>query len=406
MRWLSLALRLMVRRPLATLMQLGVLALAWATVAFVLLVGEQIEARVQRDLAGIDLVVGAKGSPMQLMLAGVFHLDSPSGNIPFASVERLRAQPLVAQVLPLSLGDSLAGWRIVGSTPEYLTLYGGRLQQGQMWQAPMQVVLGADVAKAQGLRVGDRFMASHGLAQSGPAHGDSSYAVVGILAPSGSVLDRLVLTDLRSVWELHEEHGDHEDHGDETERAQQTESAREVSLLLVRYRSPLGAAMLPRWVNAQTDLQAAAPALESARLLRMLGVGREVLQGLGALLLVSALLTVFVALLALVRERQGDLALLRMLGAGPWRLALLVAAQAVALVLAALLLGLAMAHGGLALLAHALNEARSLQLDALYVCAHELWLLPLAAGMALLAAAGPAWVALRADVGLLLQAPR
>jgi putative ABC transport system permease protein len=221
-------------------------------------------------------------------------------------------------------------------------------------------------------------------------------------------MDRLVLTDLRSVWQVHGDRaaGSHHESESASHAHPEPQPTREVSVVLLRYRSPLGAALLPRWVNAQPALQAAAPALESAKLLRMVGVGRELLQALGALLLLTALMTVFVALLAMVRERRGDLALLRMLGAGPLRLAALVAIQALALVLLSLLLGLLLAHGGMACLAHALDQARSLQLDARYFSPREWLLLPLAGGVALAAALGPAWSALRADVGLLLQAPQ
>lgn len=397
---LRLAWRLLWLRPLSTALNLLLLALGWGAIAFVLLVGEQVEQRVQKDMAGIDLVVGAKGSPMQIMLSGVFHLDTPTGNIPLATVELLRQQALVAQVWPLSLGDSLRGWRIVGATPAYLALYGARVAQGRIWSAPMQAVLGAEVAQALGLKPGDRFAGSHGLDEGGGSHAEQLFEVVGVLARSGSVLDRLVLTDLASVWQVHEEH-----HAlDESDRAALA-AEREVTLLLVRYRSPLGAALLPRWVNAQEGLQAAAPALETARLLRMVGAGREVLQGFGLLLLLSALLSVFITLLAMVRERQGDLALLRLMGAPARRLAALVTWQALVLVSLSVALGLGLAHLGLAALAHWLTAQQGFVLAADFVSWQELGLLPLGLLVALLAAALPAWRALRADVTQLLQTP-
>jgi len=401
MTLVRLAWRLLAARPVAAALSVLLLALGWAAVAFVVLVSEQVDQRVQRDLAGIDLVVGAKGSPMQIMLSGVFHLDVPTGNIPLATVDTLRQQPLVAAVWPLSLGDSVKGWRIVGSEPAYLDLYGARLAEGRAWARPLEAVLGAEAARATGLRVGDRFAGSHGLGDGGHAHDSHPYVVVGVLARSGSVLDRLVLTDLASVWQVHEDM-----HAmDEADRAAMAED-REVTLALVRYRSPLGAAMLPRWVNAQDGLQAAAPALESARLLRMVGAGREVLQGFGGLLLLSSLLSLFITQLGLVRERQGDLALLRMMGAPPWRLAALVAVQAVLVVTASLALGLALAHGALALLALWLAGQQALPLDPAYWSRTELWFWPLGVALALLAAAGPAWRAVRTDVTQLLQAPR
>jgi putative ABC transport system permease protein len=398
----GLAWRLLWSRRLALLLNVLLLALGWAAVVFVLLIGEQVHDRVQRDLAGIDLAVGAKGSPMQIMLSGVFHVDVPTGNIPAQAVNDLRAQPLVAQVWPLSLGDSVKGWRIVGTTPEYLDLYAATLAQGRRWAQPMEAVLGADVARATGLKVGDPFVGSHGLGEGGEEHAHRPYTVVGVLARGGSVLDRLALTDLGSVWMVHETHYEVDDPQDLAALA----AERQVTLALVRYRSPLGAAMVPRWVNAQDGLQAAAPAIESARLLRMLGVGRELLQGFGALLLASSLLSLFITQMNLVRERAGDLALLRLMGAPPRRLAALVAWQAGLVVLLSLAVGLLSAHAAQAGLAFWLDGQQSISLLPGYWTPWELALVPAALVLALLASLVPAWRAMRADVSPLLQTPK
>jgi putative ABC transport system permease protein len=397
---IRLAWRYLWSSPLSTALNLMLLTLGLAAVTFVLRASAQVEAGLRRDLAGIDLVVGAKGSPMQIMLSGVFHLDAPTGNIPLATWELLQRHPLVAQAVPLSLGDAFRGFRIVGTTGAYMDLYGARLAQGRLWSQPMQVVLGAEVARAAGLGIGDRFAGSHGLAEGGGAHGEHLFEVVGVLAPAGGVLDRLVLTDLASVWQVHEAHHADEAHDDhEPDR-------RETTLILVRYRSPLAAAMLPRWVNAQEGLQSAAPALETARLMRLVGAGTEVLRGFGIVLLLAAGLSVWVALLHAVRARQADLAMLRMLGAPARRVAALIALEALWLAALAALLGLAAGHGLVALLERLLAERQSLRLGALGWSEAE-WLVPLlAGGLALLAAAWPAWRAYRLDVTTLLQAPR
>ena len=396
---IRLAWRYLWSSPLTTALNLLLLTLGLAAVTFVLRASAQVEAGLKRDLASIDLVVGAKGSPMQIMLAGVFHLDAPTGNVPLATLELLKKQPLVAQAVPLSLGDSFRGHRIAGTTPEYLDLYGAKLGQGALWARPMQAVLGAEVARTSGLKVGDRFAGSHGLAEGGGAHGDHPFEVVGVLAESGSVLDRLVLTDLASVWDVHEEHHAGEAHDEADDK-------REITLALVRYRSPLAAVMLPRWVNAQDGLQSAAPALETARLMRLVGAGTEVLRGFGVVLLAAAGLSVWVALLHAVRARQGDLAMLRMLGAPASRVAALIALEALLLAGLAALLGLAAGHGLVTVLERLLAERQSLRLGQLGFSDAE-WLVPLlAASLALLASAWPAWRAYRLDVTSLLQAPR
>ena len=416
-----LAWRYLWARPMLTALNLLLLTLGLAAIGFVVLVSEQLERGLKRDLAGIDLVVGAKGSPMQILLAGVFHLDQATGNIPLDTVAQLRAQPLVAQAVPISLGDSFRGFRIVGTTASYLELYRLHLVAGHAWQAPMQAVLGAEVAAQSGLGPGDRFHGTHGLAAGGEAH-EEAYEVVGVLAPTGGVVDRLVLTDIASVWETHASHGhagsgraerehaDHDEHGEQAPATPQTlhadEAGREVSMVLVRYRSPLAAVMLPRWVNAQPSLQASVPALETARLLSMVGVGVDVLRGFGGVLLLAAALSVLVALLHAVRERQGDLAMLRMLGATPARVAALIALEALMLATMSALLAIGLAHALTAGLGAMLAAQQSVRISGAWISPWEAIVPVLALGLALIAAAWPAWRGYRLDVTELLQTPR
>ena len=123
---------------------------------------------MRRDLAGIDLVVGAKGSPMQLILAGVFHLDVPPGNIPLAALETLAQHPLVARVVPMSLGDSAARLpdrrHHAQTTPHCTPRNSPRAANGRK---PLEAVLGSEVAIATGLKTGDSFVGAHGLGASG-----------------------------------------------------------------------------------------------------------------------------------------------------------------------------------------------------------------------------------------------
>ena len=385
-------------RPLAAALNLLLLILSLASITFLLLVSHQLSTAFERDLAGIDLVVGAKGSPMQLILSGVFQLDVPTGNIPLAAVQELKAHPQVAQLIPISMGDSFRGFRIIGTTPDYPAHYEARLAEGAMFAQPMQAVLGAQVARQSGLKLGDGFSGSHGLAPGGDAHGQNPYTVTGILAPGGTVLDRLVLTPLESSWQVHET-----DTAVDDDDRQALEAEREVTLALIRYKTPLAAMTFPRFVNTTTDMQAAAPALEITRLLSMLGVGLDVLRALAGVLLLTAALSVFIALWGAVRERRADLALLRMLGAPPYKVAGLLLCEALWLALLASVLGVLAGQGLSALLAWALQLENSLLVGGLAWPA-ELAAVPvLALGVALVSALLPAWEAYRVNVFELLQ---
>ena len=402
MKTIALSWRYLWSRPLAAGLNVLLLSLGLASLTFVLLVSHQISRAFERDLAGIDVVVGAKGSPMQLILSGVFHLDVPTGNVPLTAVKELAAHPQVASLIPISLGDSFRGFRIVGTTPAYLTHYSATFAQGGVWAAPMQAVIGAQVAAQTGLKPGDRFAGSHGLGGGGDDHGATPYVVSGVLAAGGSVLDRLVLTALDSVWQVHASM--HEgDTALDAEDKQALEDEREVTLALISYRTPLAAVTFPRFVNTTTEMQAAAPALEITRLLNLIGVGTDVLRALAGVLLLTAGLSVFIALWSAVRERRADLALLRMLGAPPARVAALLLCEALWLALLATVIGVLAGQALVALLGWLLQLEQSVLISALSWPAGLLAVPLLAVAVALLSALLPAYEAYRVPVFELLQ---
>ena len=398
MKTLRWAWQFLWSRPLAAALNLLLLSLGLASITLVLLVNHQIQQAFARDLAGIDVVVGAKGSPLQLILSGVFQIDTPTGNVPLADVQTLQANPQVAKLIPISMGDSFKGYRIIGTTPDYVSHYAGVMASGALWQAPMQAVLGAKVARDTGLRVGDSFVGSHGLGGGGHAHGQTPYAVTGVLAPSGSVMDRLILTATESVWRVHEK-----DTALDAADLKILEEEREVTLALIQYRSPLAAVTFPRFINTSTNMQAASPALEVSRLLGLIGIGADVLRAFAGVLLLTAGVSVFIALWSAVRERRADLALLRMLGAAPRQLAALLWCEALWLALLATLLGLALGQGVAALLAVALDVDKSISLAALNWPVALLSVPALALGVAVASALLPTWEAYRVSVLELLQ---
>jgi putative ABC transport system permease protein len=381
-------------RPLQSALSLLLLALGVATIVLLVIVVAQLEERMHRDARGIDLVVGAKGSPMQLILAGIYHADAPTGNVPLDHVAALSKNRLVKRAIPLALGDSWRGYRIVGAGKEYLDLYGAEFAAGAMYEKTMQAVLGAEVAKRTGLGVGEKFVGAHGIGGGGEEHGEAPYTVAGVLAKTNSVLDRLVLTSIESVWHVHEEHQGPEDDADR----KAMEESREVTVILVQFASPLAVATLPRAINAQSELQAASPAYESARLFRMIGVGIEALRGFAVLLIVAAGISVFIALYTALEERRYDLAVMRTLGASPGRLFGLLMTEGVVLSLAGALLGVLLGHALASLLGVWLESEHQYAISGLQWRSEELWVVGIALAVGILAAFLPAWRAYRTDV--------
>jgi putative ABC transport system permease protein len=406
----KLVLAFIRRRPLTWGFHALTLALGVAVLSAVLSLNAGLSGRFQRDLGGVDLVVGAKGSPLQLIMSAVFELDQPTGNIPLATLKLLTDNMLVKRAVPVSLGDNVAGFRIVGTTTQYGQIYDARPAVGRWWNEPMEAVIGATAERSLRLKVGDRFVGDHGLAPGGETHKDSPYRVVGILEPTGAVIDRLVLTDTASVWKVHEkenlEHLEALNAGRpiDPHDIDRSPSGREVTAVLVTYRSAMGALMLPRYISAMPNLQTASPAVETAHLTTLLGTGAEVLRAFGVGLLALSAVGFFVALYAAVSQRRRELALLRALGARPSLLFNLVALEGLALGLTGGIVGIALGHAGAAMAAWAAARGGGplLPLPAFGVI--DLAILAGALVLSLMAAIAPGLVAYRTQPAAALRA--
>lgn len=377
-------------RALNTVLNVLLLALGVGTITLLLLVTHQVEERMTRDARGIDLVAGAKGSPMQIILSAIYHLDVPTGNIQLAQAKEIAKHRMVKKTIPLALGDSYKGFRIVGTNHDFVAHYAGKLAAGRLWEKPMEAVIGTDVAQREKLAVGSTFTGAHGIADAGAEHGDAPYQVVGLLARSDTVLDRLVLTSVESVWLVHDEH--------QGTDAPVTEEDKEITAMLIQYATPLAVAVLPRYINNNSEMQAASPAYETARLFTVIGVGVDVLRGFALVLIISAGLSLFIALYNALNERRYDLALMRTLGARPRTLMALMLFEGVMLAGLGAVLGLALGHGLTEALGHTLKAAQQIAVTGLIWLPAELWMLGLALLVGVVAALLPAWRAYRTDI--------
>ncbi len=443
------------RRPLATTLVVALAAIGIAIATLTLIVSSEIDGRLARDARGIDLVVGAKGSPLQLVLAGVYHADVPPGNVPYSSLAALRANPKIASAIPLAMGDSFRGFRIVGTEPALIEHYGATLASGAMFDQPMQAVIGSEVARATGLAVGAAFAGAHGLGEGGGEHAAEAYEVVGVLASTGGVVDRLVLTPVASVWDVHDVHHREGDgaanakdagapaadgrgqaiapdahakagnghaangngrakprngqagNGDARAKsgngaAGDGEPDRELTMILVRYASPIAAASLPREINQSSALVAASPAYETARLFTVFGVGLDLVRAFAAILVGASVLLLFVALAQALEERRCDLAILRALGARRRDVVWVLVAESVSLAAAGAILGLALGHLAAATIGSWLPAAAPLAGAAWRFVPGEGIVVALAIAGGILAACWPAWRASRLDVAATL----
>ena len=234
------------------------------------------------------------------------------------------------------------------------------------------------------------------MGDKGDAHEEHPYTVVGVLERSGTVTDRIVMASVESVWAMHASHYEIKDVNDIANQLKDEE--KEYTALLIQYATPIAAAMLPRYVNNNSSMQAASPAYETARLFSIIGVGVDVLRGFALVLVFSAGLSVFIALYNALNERRYDLAVMRTLGARPMTLMLMLLFEGLLLALIGGVLGIALGHGLAEVLGHALRAAQQVSVTGWIWVNTEWWVLVLAASVGVIAALIPAWRAYRTDI--------
>ncbi|MEZ4958479.1 MAG: ABC transporter permease [Saprospiraceae bacterium] len=445
MSLLLLSWKNLLHKPLNMALSLILFALGVGLISLLLNLNHQVEENFDKNLAGIDLVIGAKGSPLQLILCSMYHVDNPTGNIP---LEKCRAflnpkHPLIQLAVPLSLGDSYRNYRIAGTTYDIIELYQASLAEGNLWANDMEVTIGAAVAEALHLHVGDTFKSSHGLVEGIEEH-EHDFTVMGILKPTGSVIDQLILTTTESIWESHEHQGsvgslqssvgslggseqdseeavdghDHKGHahakapptsydlltlrklGEEQRLALMERTDKDITSILVKYRSRTNIQSLNmgRNINENTDLQAANPPIEIARLQTNLGVGADALKMLAWVIVVVSGLSIFISLYSSLKERKYELAVMRVMGGSPGTLFQLIILEGLLLAVMGYALGIFLSHVGMAFLANFMEDSFRYSFSGWRFLREEIWLLGGALAVGFVAALLPALQAGRTDI--------
>ena len=405
---LGLAWKNILHRPLNALLSWILLTSSVTIISLLLLLQDQFEQQFESSIAGVDLVLGAKGSPLQLILSSVYHIDNPTGNIDYGEAQKWMKHPYVAQAIPLAYGDSYQGFSIVGTTPAYLEKYRATLAQGTSFQADFEVVVGSEAAQRLKVAIGTTFFGTHGVSAGGEEHRAHSYQVVGIVAPTGTVVDNLIISNIESVWKMHEghhheeesgeEHHESEEHAEE-EHADTATHRPEITAVLLKFRNPLGIVQWPRLVAQTTDMQVASPVVEINRIFSLFGIGIGALTYLGWAVMLLSGLSVFIALYNTLKERRYELALLRTMGAGRGQLMRLVLLESLWLCLAGFGTGILLSRIALLFISSAAEREYHFSFDQLgFKWPQEGYLLLLTLGIGLIAALLPAWKAYRLNI--------
>lgn len=415
------------------------------------------KASFANTISGADLIVGARGGPLHLVLYSLFRVGDATNNIRWASYQAIAERPEVAWTIPLSLGDAHRGFRVLGTNADYFAHYRfGRdrslqFAQGRMFADAADAVLGADVAAALGYRVGDAIVVSHGIGQTSfEHHDDNPFRVVGVLARTGTPVDRTVHVTLEGVRDMHAEPGDghdhdraedhdaddqhhdaHEDHDadhadgghdaddqhhdDHEDRdAAQTDADHHaddhedrdadhadvdhdvpaaITACIVGLKARPQLLLFQRFVNEYTEepLLAVAPGVALRQLWELVAVVETALLLVSALVVVAGLVGMLAMLLANVAERRREMAVLRAVGAGRGLVFGLLAAEAAMLAAGGAALGVAAVHGALLAARGAVLERFGLALAAPWPGTFEAVVVGAVAAAAALVAAVPAW---------------
>ncbi len=263
--------------------------------------------------------------------------------------------PFVKSAIPLAFGDNYLGYKIVGTTPEYISKFGGKIVKGTIFIDNFQVVVGYNIAKKLNIKIGDSFFGSHGESAEGEKHEEYAYKVVGIASKTGKLLDNLILCNIVSIWAMHDAHNHENDELSEAEnhthdascnheqkvdvKASEkinnnvviAEEGQEITAVLIKFRNKMGIFTWPRLIAQNTKMQAVSPAIEINRLFSLFGIGLQALQYLAYGIMLISGISIFIALYNTLKERKYEFALLRIHGASRTQLLQLVIVESLIL---------------------------------------------------------------------------
>lgn len=331
---LRIAWRDLIQKSLQHSLTVVVAAVAIGLSLAVMLTASSVRQGMVYASQPFDMIVGAKGSPAQLIFNTIFLQDVPIGNIPNPIYQELLRDQRVEQVIPFAFGDNYRGFRIVGSTVDIFQLRPTlkeppifKLKEGRFFAKEHEAVLGAVVAGKFKMTVGDKFKASHGVIAALEDHKhDEEYVVVGILEPMNRPYDTGIFTSLETVWEIH---------GHESE---------DVTALMVKPKDYVGLMQMYQEMNSGREVQAAFPGKVMADVFDMLGQSETVMTVISYIVMAMALLTVVISLYWSVLDRSRENAILRAISAGRWDILKVILIESAMIIFVSSILGMIIGH--------------------------------------------------------------
>jgi putative ABC transport system permease protein len=426
-------------RKLPTLLTIVSVGLGVGLIVAVLTLRSETQKRFEEEGQTFDMVVGAKGSALQLVLCAVYFMDRPPGNISTEVYQQILEEDMVRAAFPIGIGDSFRGFPIVGTTANYfeherINYRDNELErvlhlaEGRPFEAPMEIVLGSHVARITGAEVGEQIVGTHGFIELSEAtreavgfhgHDHQPYTVVGILEPSASPNDRALFTNIQSVWAVHDDEGDfpewhglqgaeadddhdhvHDhDHDHDTCDGHDHMQGSEITAVLVQLESAADRFTFKDLVNREYNAAADIPIQVIEKLYdQLLSTAKLVLLAVGYLVVVVSALSILIGLYLSIIQRKRDLAIMRALGASAYEIFGAVLIEAFWVTLLGIGLGWLLGAGVTLGLSAYLTAKFGMALNAFVLTGEMINAFAIIVGVGFLAGILPAWQAYRSDV--------
>ena len=352
---LKLATKSLLQRRVSVLLTVMMIAVSVFVLLSVETIRTQAKESFSKTVSGVDLIVGARTGELNLLLYSIFHIGQASNNISWQSYQQIAASPNVAWTIPISLGDSHHGYRVLGTTTDLFTRfhYGKNktleFAQGHAFNDLYDAVIGADIAKKLGYQIGTDIVLSHGVANTSfSQHKDKPFIISGILEPTGTPIDKTVYVSLQAIEAIHIDWKNGVKlPGGYTKIDTNMLKPQSITAFMIGLKSKLSTFSVQRQVNTfpQEALMAILPGATLVQLWQMIGNVEQVLLLISVLVLAGALLGMSNMLLVTIRERQHEMAVLRAVGASPWVILLLIQLEAMLLMVSGILLAMFMLWG-------------------------------------------------------------
>ncbi|MBI2601429.1 MAG: ABC transporter permease [Deltaproteobacteria bacterium] len=404
---LSLSLRSMLNRKWTTILTLFAISLSVTLLLSIERIREGTKDSFSNAASGIDLIVGGRGGSVQLLLFSVFNIGNATSNLSWESYEDVRQHPDIEWTIPLSMGDTHRGFKVIGTTEAYFEHFkvgSGRhifLQKGQRFRQVFEAVVGSDVAELLKYDLGKEIILAHGDSHEGILdHDDRPFHIVGILGKTGTPVDRVILVSLESVEAMHFDWHDgapprEEEHHDHEEILRADLSPQHISTFLIGLKTKLGIFPIQRMINEYKaePLLAILPGMTFRELWSIVSVVDTALLLISFFVIVAGILGMLASLLTTLESRKREIAILRSLGARPASIFALFLSEALLLGLGGCLVGALFVYPLLWLLQPVIESRFGMLIPITHHLVYDMSVFLGVVGLALIAGSIPAWQA-------------